>query len=321
MAPTTGQAPRIPGGPGAAKMMVMPRNSTPPGRRLLEPEVARVAGVLPVWLDPMVEHLQFPPPVPARPQAREWDLNAVDGWLRRSEHPRPAPVIAEPVLRWLVLRLIAHQPATLIGKRDAVPRAQVERQSLRLAIRLISQIPYEVQKQWDRDHQTGSTDKEIAARAQVGVTLVRLVLRGIPPPVPGGRINPYLLHQLWNQGLPIPVIAQQVGRSVARTRAEIDQADDSLPTRLTVQQVANRFGWARTNVRGLRQHPHFPKPDGHPAGATTGRGIWWWAATIDQWEAGVTLTRCRVCGARVQRLGTHRAAKHPQGSGLRNNRG
>ena len=49
-------------------MVAMP--TRPParalGRLLLEPEVARVVGVLPVWLDPMVRHLRFPALVGAR---------------------------------------------------------------------------------------------------------------------------------------------------------------------------------------------------------------------------------------------------------------
>lgn len=42
-----------------------------------------------------------------------------------------------------------------------------------------------------------------------------------------------------------------------------------------------------------------------------GKGTWWWSETIDRWEAGVTLRRCRICGARVQRLGTHRTKHRP----------
>ena len=290
-------------------MAVMPSTPPAPGRRLSEPEVARVAGVLPTWLDPMVEHLRFPAPVGARRRVRQWDLDAVDDWLRRPEWPRPAPTISEPAPRWLVLRLITRRSATSLATRAGMPRGEVERQSVRLAVHLITQVPYQVQQQWEQARRTGSTDLVIAARDKVGATLVRLVVDGIPPPVPGGRVNPYLLHELWNEGLPVPAIARRVGRSTAQTRTEIAQAGDSLPRRLTSQQIAARFGWTRTNVRGLRHHPHFPEPDGHPKGATTGKGTWWWAATIDQWEAGVRLRRCRVCGARVQRLGTHQT-KH-----------
>lgn len=75
---------------------------------------------------------------------------------------------------------------------------------------------------------------------------MRLVVDGIPRPVSGGRINPYQLRQLWDQGLPDRVIAQQVGHSVARTRAEINQAGDPLLARLTSKQIAARFGWTRT---------------------------------------------------------------------------
>lgn len=64
-----------------------------------------------------------------------------------------------------------------------------------------------------------------------------------------------------------------------------------------------------TDVRGLRQHPHFPEPAGHPTGGSMGKGTWRWAATIDRWEAGTKLRRYRVGGARVQRLGTHQT-KH-----------
>ena len=290
-------------------MVAMPSRPPVPGRLLLEPEVARVVGVLPVWLDPMIEHLRFPAPVGARRRVRQWDLDAVDDWLRCPERPRPTPVISEPALRWLVLRLVARQPATSLAAAAGVPRGEVDRQSVRLAVHLVTQVPYGVQQQWDRERQSGSTCREIAARARVGVTLVRLVLDGIPPPVPGGRVNPYQLRQAWEEGLPVPGIAARVGRSVARTRAEIENAGEVLPARLTAQQIAARFGWTRTNVRGLRQHPHFPEPDGHPAGATMGKGTWWWATTIDQWESSVKLRRCSVCGARVQRLGTHQT-KH-----------
>ena len=290
-------------------MVVMPSTQPTPARRLSEPEVARVVGVLPVWLDPMVRHLRLPAPVGARNGVRQWDLDAVEAWLRWRELSRLAPILSERTLRWLVLRLVARRPAASLGQAAGVPTNDVERQTARLAAHLVTQIPYEVQQQWTRARQAGSADRETAARAQVGVTLVRLVVDGIPRPVSGGRINPYQLRQLWAQGLPVWVIAQRVGHSVPRTRAEIAQAGDALPARLTSKQIAARFGWTRTNVRGLRQHPHFPEPDGHPTGATTGKGTWWWAATIDQWEAGTKLRRCRVCGARVQRLGTHKT-KH-----------
>ncbi|MEO6999247.1 MAG: hypothetical protein ABI112_14290 [Terracoccus sp.] len=163
-----------------------------------------------------------------------------------------------------------------------MPTKDVERQTARLAVHLVTQIPYETQQQWANARQAGSAEREITIRARVGLTLVRLVVDGIARPVSGGRINPYVLRQLWDLGLPVAVIAQRVGHSVPRTRAAIDQAGDFLPQRLTSKQIVARFGWTRTNVRGLRQHPHFPEPDGHPTGATMGKGTWWWASPIDQ---------------------------------------
>ena len=59
----------------------------------------------------------------------------------------------------------------------------------------------------------------------------------------------------------------------------------------------------------LQARPYFPAPDGHRSGATGGKGTWWWAATIDRWEASVRLRTCPTCGARVQRLRTHQT-KH-----------
>ncbi|OFE15544.1 hypothetical protein BA895_22520 [Humibacillus sp. DSM 29435] len=293
--------------------MMVAMETRPPARALghllLEPEVARVVGVLPVWLDPMVRHLRFPGPVGARNGVRQWRIEAVEAWLRWHGLGRLAPILSERNLRWLVLRLVARQPSASLGPAAGVPANDVERQTARLAVHLITQVPYEMQQQWARARRAGSTDRQIAAHARMGVTFVRLVVDGIPRPLSGGRINPYQLRQLWDEGLPIAVIAQCVGRSVPRTRAEIAQAGDFLPARLTSKQIVARFGWTRTNVRGLRQHPHFPPPDGHPTGATMGKGTWWWAATIDQWEAGTKLRRCRVCGARVQRLGTHQT-KH-----------
>ncbi|MDN5779673.1 MAG: hypothetical protein L0H96_22545 [Humibacillus sp.] len=282
------------------------------GRLLFEPEVGRVVGVLPVWLDSMVRHLRFPAPVGARNGVRQWDIEAVEAWLRWRALGRLAPILSERTLRWLVLRLVARRPVASLGQEAGVPAKDVERQTARLAVHLVTQTPYEMQQQWARDRQAGSTNRAIAARSGVGVTLVRLVVDGIPRPVSGGRINPYLLRQLWGQGLPVAVIADRVGHSVPRTRAEIDQAGDFLPARLTSKQIVARFGWTRTNVRGLRQHPHFPEPDGHPTGASMGKGTWWWAATIDRWEAGVTMRRCSVCGARVQRLGTHNTKHNRQ---------
>lgn len=72
-------------------MVAMPSTPPTPARRLSEPEVARVLGVLPVWLDPMSRHLRLPAPVGARNGVRQWNLDAVKAWLQWRELSRPAP--------------------------------------------------------------------------------------------------------------------------------------------------------------------------------------------------------------------------------------
>lgn len=258
----------------------------------------------------MVQHLRFPTTYLA--DDRRWDLNAIEDWFKWRELSKLSPIRSERTLRWLVLRVVGRRSSGSIGQAAGVPGRDVERQSVRLAVHLVSRIPHEVQQQWAHSRKMGSTDLHIATRAGVGVTLMRLTLDGIPRPLPGGRVNPYLLQQLWHEGLPIPVIAQQVGRTTVRTAKDIDLAGDALVARLNAKDIAARFGWTRTNVRGRRQRPHFPDPDGHEGGAAIakGKGTWWWATTIDQWEAGVRLRTCRIGGARVQRLGTHQKLKH-----------
>lgn len=242
----------------------------------------------------MVQHLRFPTAYLA--DDRRWDLDAIEDWFKWRELSRLSPIRSERTLRWLILRVVGRRSSGSIGQVLGVPGRDVERQSVHLVVHLVSRIPYEVQQQWAHSRKMGSTDLHIATQAGVGVTLVRLTLDGIPRPLTGGRVKPYLLQQLWHEGLPIPVIAQQVGRTVVRT----------------AKDIAARFGWTRTNVRGRRQLPHFPDPDGHEGGAAIAKGTWWWATTIDQWEAGVRLRTCRICGARMQRLGTHHVEKQPR---------
>lgn len=49
---------------------------------------------------------------------------------------------------------------------------------------------------------------------------------------------------------------------------------------LTVPEVAARLGLAVATVRAYRAQKRLPAPDGR-----VGRTPWWWATTIDVWQA------------------------------------
>lgn len=49
---------------------------------------------------------------------------------------------------------------------------------------------------------------------------------------------------------------------------------------LTVPEVAARLGLAVATVRAYRAQKRLPAPDG-----MVGRTPWWWATTIDVWQA------------------------------------
>lgn len=97
----------------------------------------------------------------------------------------------------------------------------------------------------------------------------------------------------------MPAIARALDCGPERARREIAESGDRFERRLTMKEVAEWFGWARTNVHGLRQPGRFPEPDS-PIDAVSGngKGAWWWATTLERWAAEVDLQTCLVCGGR-----------------------
>lgn len=282
-----------------------------PARLMAEPDVARAVGVGVIWFDPMTRLLKFPRPSGTRDGVSAWDQALVKRWLARIELHSPSPSVEH--LRWLVRRSVSRQSTTSI-RATVGSWAHVGPVTTATALHLVRQVSYREQQDWAAARQAGATDLHIAKSAQVGTSLVGLVLDGIPKPLNGGRINPYLLQHLWEQGLPVAAIARTVDHSPERARREIAAAGNQLERRLNVAEVADRFGWTRTNVRGLRQPGRFPEPDSSPATVSgRGKGTWWWATTLERWAAEANLQTCPVCGGHFQRLTTHQRAKHCNG--------
>lgn len=289
----------------------VPSRSPIPGRSMAESDVTRVIGLQPVWITPLTRHLRFPTPAVVTSEGeRWWDLPDVRGWLQWYDLTTAAADLPVRHLRWLVERVVVRRSVESLQEPDA-RKNRIERAVVAAAVHLVRRIPYEVQRDWANSRSTGRSELRIATDAQVGVTLVRLALDGIPKPRTGGRINPYHLKQLWEQGLTVPDIAHQLGRSPGRTQREIYDAGDWLMPRLTSKQIADRYGWTRTNVRGLRPTGRFPPPD-NPSTLTNGKGAWWWATTLEQWETETNLQNCPVCGGRFQRLSTHQKHRHEE---------
>lgn len=292
----------------------MTTHPAPAHRLVAEPDVALAIGCQRLWLGPLMKYRRLPPPTGYRREQRAWDQDEVKRWLYQDD-PREPPRPREPAptlqaLRWLVLRLGPRLPADAISKSTEHDRSVVERQTTLIALRLVLAVPHRVQQDWSSARAAGDSDIQIAARHGVGATLIRLTLDGIPRAQRHGRINRYQLRALWEEGLTVQAIAQQVGASVARTQKELDH-DTHLPARLNVEQAAEWFGWTRTNVRAARRSHRFPAPDGQdPNGPANGKGTWWWLTTLQQWETDSNLITCPACGGRFQRLAAHTKMKH-----------
>lgn len=149
----------------------------PASRRLAEPDVARVIGVRPVWLGPLMKYRRLPAPVGSHLGHRAWDQDEVKRWLYQDDPRQPRRVSESPhtleTVRWLVLRLGPRFSVDAISRTTEVHRSVVDRRTALAALRLVRAVPHQVQQEWATARAGGGSDAEIATRYGVGTTLVR----------------------------------------------------------------------------------------------------------------------------------------------------